>query len=119
MKRTHVVAVAPARNQRHRAPQLADPPVLHAPTVAEVIRQRVPVGMRHDGRIATMEIDDTVLGVYPEQGDALISRASRASDEHLTRQNRYGVVRGPTGRLWTARGSSADTAGSHLAAGQT
>lgn len=119
MKRTHVAAVAPARHQRLRARQLADLPVLHTPAVAEVIRRRVPVGMRHDGRIAIMEIDDIVLGVYPEQGDTLISRASRASYEHLTRHNRYGVVRGPTGRLWTARGSSADMAGSHLAAGQT
>jgi hypothetical protein len=121
MKRTHVVAVAPARHHRLRASQLADLPAqtdwLHARILAQVIRQRVPVGMRHDSRIVAMEIDDTVLRVYPEHGDTLISKVPRASHKQL-RHKRYGVVRGPTGRAWTARGLSADVAGSHLAAGQ-
>jgi hypothetical protein len=102
MKRTHVVAVAPVRHHRLRAPQLAD-----LPAQTDWLR----------ARIVAMEIDDTVLRVYPEHGDTLISKVPRASHKQL-RHKRYGVVRGPTGRAWTARGLSADVAGCHLAAGQ-
>jgi uncharacterized protein YijF (DUF1287 family) len=54
----------------------------------------------------------------PAPTDWLQARALAQVNKRLTWHKRYGVVRGPTGRVWTARGSSADVVGSHHAAGR-
>jgi hypothetical protein len=62
----------------------------------QVIGQRVPVGLRHAGRIVTIEIGDTVLRVFDERGDTLINQTPRTSTKTLARFKAYGVNRNRT-----------------------
>jgi hypothetical protein len=59
-------------------------------------RQRVAVGLRHAGRIVTIEIGETVLRVFDERGDTLINQVPRTSTKTLARFKAYGVHRNCT-----------------------
>ena len=62
----------------------------------QVIEQRVPVGLRHAGRIVTIEISKTVLRIYDERGDHLINKIPRTSTKPLARFKAYGDHRNRT-----------------------
>ena len=56
----------------------------------QLIGQRVPVGLRHAGRIVTIELDEAVLRVYNNHGDTLINQIPRTSSKPLARFKAYG-----------------------------
>ncbi len=62
----------------------------------QVIGQRVPVGLRHAGRIGTIEIGETVLRVYDERSDSVINQIPRTSTKTLVRFKARGVHRNRT-----------------------
>jgi hypothetical protein len=86
LTRTTPLALTPAQRARLQGAQIAGPPPspnrrpartqrpVSARGDTQVIGQRVPVGLRHDGRIVTIEIGDTVLRVFDERGDTLINQ---------------------------------------------
>lgn len=106
--RTTALTLTPAQRHRLRGAQIAGPPPapdqrpartqrrVSARGVTQVIGQRVPVGLRHAGRIVTIEIDETVLRVYDERGDTLINQIPRTSTKALARFKAYGVHRNRT-----------------------
>lgn len=107
--RTTPLVLTPAQRHRLRGAQIAGPPpapdqrpartqrrVSAARGVTQVIGQRVPVGLRHAGRIVTIEIGETVLRVCDERGDTLINQIPRTSTKALARFKAYGVHRNRT-----------------------
>ncbi|HEY2833452.1 MAG TPA: IS481 family transposase [Sporichthyaceae bacterium] len=58
-----------------------------------VIGQKVRVGLPHAGKIVTIEIGESVLDIYDEPGNTLITQTPRTSTQHLARFKAYGVNR--------------------------
>jgi hypothetical protein len=65
----------PARTQRRVSAQVE----------THVIGQRVPVGLRHAGRIVTVEIGESTLRVFDKRGDHLINQIPGTSTKPLAR----------------------------------
>lgn len=57
-----------------------------------VIGQRIQVGLRHAGRIVTIEVDDTMLRAYDDH-DELIASAPRTSSNEVKRHKAFGRKR--------------------------
>jgi hypothetical protein len=80
-----VPVLTPAQRARLQGARLAGPPPspdqrpagtqrhVSARGDTQVIGQRVPVGLRHAGRIVTIEIGQNTLLVFDERGDTLIN----------------------------------------------
>jgi hypothetical protein len=108
LTRTTPLALTPAQRARLQGAQIAGPPPspdrrpartqrrVSARGDTQVIGQRVPVGLRHAGRIVTIEIGQTVLQVFDERGDTLINQTPRTSTKPLARFKAYGVNRNRT-----------------------
>lgn len=108
LTRTTPLTLTAAQRNRLRGAQTAGPPPhvdqrpartqrrVSARGDTQVIGQRVPVGLRHAGRIVTIEIGETVLRVYDERGDHLINQIPRTSTKPLARFKAYGDHRNRT-----------------------
>jgi hypothetical protein len=103
LTRTTTLILTPAQRARLQGAQIPGPPPSpdHRPARTQrrvsargdtqVIGQRVPVGLRHAGRIVTNEIGQTTLRVFDERGDTLINQTPRTSTKTLARFKAYGV----------------------------
>jgi hypothetical protein len=108
LTRTTPLTLTAAQRNRLRGAQTADtPPQVDQRPVrtqrrvsargdTQVVGQRVPVGLRHAGRIVTIEIGETTLRVFDERGDTLINQIPRTSTKPLARFKAYGANRNRT-----------------------
>lgn len=98
---TRPVTLTPRQRSRLQGAHAAGPlPVVdHRPTRVQrrvstrgscnVIGQRVQVGLRHAGRIITLEVGDTMLRVFDEHDD-LITTVPRISQKAVKRHKAFG-----------------------------
>jgi hypothetical protein len=105
LTRTSSLALTAAQRARLRGARDAGPRPQPAPGPArtqrrvsargdtQVIGQRVPVGLRHAGRIVTIELGEDAIRVYDETGETLINQVPRTSTKPLARFKAYGVNR--------------------------